>query len=247
MKRTPTMFVLLTAAVSVLGACRSSADAGGTVIRFASGQWDPAQWTAVRQPNQDRSRTFTQFEHSIGVARESFEPGDYSAERDNAILVFDTGLDEAQVEVTLQAGPGFNRSSTPGIVVAPHVVDGVMEQGIGVFVAPYGFVAWSYAPGDTRRPVRVQFAGQLNAAFDLDRKHVLRCRFSKSRRAVALQVDDSDVLVLKFIGHPTLGTIDLELNSKVGLWGCHGDCRFFEFKVLECPTLSFDWPEKDDR
>jgi len=223
-------------------AAATQPQAAARVVSFAKGRWDPKEWTAVRQPNQEEPRAFTQNADSLGVTLDSFKPDDYHKERDNAILVTDTGTDEGQVEVTFQGGKGFNKTSSPGIIISPQITDGVVTKAIGVFVAPYGFVGWMYTPGDQTRPLQYKFVGQLGRTFDPDKPHVLRCRYSKRRRSVALQVDDSDVLVFKFLGQPGIGAFDLDVNSKIGIWGCHGVCDFYEMKILKEPTLPFDWP-----
>ena len=240
---------ILLCVVGLLALQGAGPEPGGGVktTDFAKGKWDASAWVSVRQANQTKPRVFEQTEEGLRVTKESFEPLDYKHESDNAILVTDTGLDEAQVEVTFKGGAGFNKTSSPGIVISPVVSEGVMTQGIGVFVAQYGAVAWSYTPGTEARPVSIKFAGQVNHSFDPAAKHVIKCRFSKARKSVALQVDDSDVMVLKFIGQPTYGTIQQELNSKVGIWGCHGECEFYGMKVIPKGTLAFDWPEKESK
>jgi hypothetical protein len=215
---------------------------GGRVISFAEGKWDRGEWTVLRQPNQKEPRSFAQNRDSIGMAMAGYKPDDYGNETDNAILAIDTGMTEGQVEITLKAGEGFNKSSTPGIVICPQIVNGVMEKGIDVFIAPYGFAGWMYTPGDAARPLRYTFVGQLGRTLAPDQTHVLRCRYSKKRKALALQVDESDIFVVKFVGHPTLGVFPLEMNSTFGIWGCHGVCQFYQMKILPEGTLPFDWP-----
>jgi len=211
------------------------------VIRFGEGGWDRTAWTPVRQPNQQEPRVFTQHADGVGVTMESYKPNDYGKEKDNAILVYDTGMTEGQIEVTFKGGEGFNKTSCPGIALFPVIEDGVATRLIGVFAAEWGFAAWLYSPGEGTRPLKYTAVGRLCRVFDWNEKHVLRCRYSAKRKAIALQIDDSDVLVVSYLGHPT-GAFDIEVNSLVGIWGCHGVCDFYEMKVLSEPTLPFDRP-----
>lgn len=232
-------------AVCLLSVAGSRADDTNWQVRtisFAAGKWDRTEWKEVRQLNQDEPRHFTQNADSLGMTMENYRKTDYHDETDNAILTIDTGLTEGQVEITFKSGEGFNKGATPGIAISPYIVDGVAVKMMGFFVAEWGFAGWYYTPGGDGRPLRYKAVAQQCHASPLNQKHVLRCRYSRKRKAVAIQIDDSDVMVVTFIGHPTLGSFDLDINSTVGIWGCHGECEFYEMKILKEPTLPFDWP-----
>ena len=209
------------------------------VVNFAEGKWDRAAWQVVRMVNQQEPRTFTQHADSLGVTMASFKEKDYSKERDNALLITDTGATECQIEVTFRMGEGFNKTSSPGIVVSPVIADGVMERGIGVFVGYYALAVWLEDHDAGKKRVTYAHMGQLARWTDPAKKHVLRCRYSQKQKSIALQIDDSDVLVFQFVGHPGLSKVDLSLNSLVGIWGCHGVCNFYEVKIIEGGSLPF--------
>ena len=223
--------------ISMAGTCGGqSAAPTGTVevaIHFARGQWDTNRWTALRMVNQEKAVPLMQFDDAIGTTTNTFSETDYNKERDNALFVYDTGLSDGQVEVSFS----LDRRSSPGICISPRIKGGVMDGGIGVFVATYAVVAWyEYAEGDQMRYIHL---GQLARWTDPAKKHVLRCRFSQKTRNLAIQLDDSDTMVFQFVGNPQLSHIPLELNSLVALWGCHGAGAFHEMKVRGPGTLPF--------
>ena len=208
-------------------------------VSFAKGEWDPTQWKVIRMVNQEEPRTFTQNADSLGMTMDSYRDRDYSKERDNALLVTDTGTTEGEIEVTFRMGKGFNKSSSPGILVAPVIVDGVMERGIGVFVATYAMAVWLEDHDEAKKRVTYAHMAHLARWNDPAEKHVLRCRYSKKQRCIALQIDDSDVLVFNYVGHPKLNKVDLDINSLIGIWGCHGVCEFYEVKFRKGGNLPF--------
>lgn len=220
------------------------------VINFAEGKWDRAAWTSLRTLGQDEPRVLAQNADSIGTTEATFRKDDYSKERDNAILITDTGTIEGQIEVTFTMGTGFNKTSSPGVVISPVVADGVMEKGISVFVAPYAVVAWLQEADHEKNRMRPTHMAQITRWTDPEARHVLRCRYSAKQKAVAIQVDDSDVLVFRFLGHKTLSRFAADINSTIGVWGCHGTCAFYEVKILKEGTLPFEVrskPEKQEK
>lgn len=208
-----------------------------TIIKFVPQGWNPDQWTPVRTPNQERAVDLLQKTDSVGTTVESFDKTDYHKQKDNALLLYDTGKPEGEVVLTFGLGPGFNKHSSPGICLSPVVKEGVLQSGIGVFVGTYAVVAWyAYADGDTINYIQL---GQLARWTDPALRHTLRCRFSKKQRSIGIKLDDSDTLVFKFIGNQKLSYINHEINSSVALWGCHGVTDFYEMKVGE-GTMPFE-------
>jgi hypothetical protein len=208
----------------------------GQTMRFSPGGWNPKVWMAIRMPNQGQAVPFQQKAQSIGTTMESFSKEDYGKERDNALLLYDTKLDDLELELTFAIGEGFRAHSSPGVCLAPRVENGVLQGGISVFVATYGLVVWDqHVEGGEMKYVHL---GQLARWSDPAQKHTLTCRVSKKAKSVAIRLDDSDVLAFQFVGNPRLSFIKHELNSKVALWGCHGACDFYELKV-RTGSLSF--------
>ena len=213
-----------------------------TVISFARGAWDPAKWTPARLANQAAPPPFAQLEGAIGTTMDTFTRDDYNAERDNSILLYDLGATEAEFAVTLTIGQGFGGYACPGLCIAPVVKDGVVTSSLAVFVADYTLAAWYQTTAPDGKTVRYQHLVQLGRWTDPTRSHVLRCRISKKEASVALKLDDADVIVFSFIGNPTYGSIGQEVNSLVGLWGCHGACAFQRMTITTPGTLPFMVP-----
>jgi hypothetical protein len=120
------------------------------------------------------------------------------------------------------------------------VKDGVVESGVSVFVAASRMAIWfQYAEGNVTRYTHL---GQLARWTDPAKRHVLRCRYSKKQKSIALQLDDSDVLAFQFVGNPRLSCLRDEISSKIAIWGCHGTCDFYQVKVIEGGSLPFFVP-----
>ena len=220
--------------------------AGVKVIRFAPGAWDKTQWTPIRMANQEQVKKFVQLDGAIGTTMETFTAADYQAETDNAILLYDLGATEAEFAVTFTLGQGFNGYSCPGLCISPQVQDGVLQSSLAVFAADYTLAIWYQTTPEDGKTVRYQHLVQLGRWTDPAKPHVLRCRISRKQASVALKLDDSDVLVFSFIGHPTYGSVGHEINSLVGLWGCHGECAFREMTLFPQETLPFIVRTADD-
>lgn len=241
-KRATATSIMLTLSLAA-GSCLVAEETpAARFINFAPGGWNPSEWVSVRMVNQQEPRTFTQKAESVGVTTASFQADDYAKERDNALLVYDTGTAEGEIEVAFGMGPGFrpNSYSCPGICLFPVVRDGVMESGISVFVAASRMAIWfQYAEGNVTRYAHL---GQLARWTDPAKRHVLRCRYSKKQKSIALQLDDSDVLVFQFVGNPRLSYLRDEIGSKIAIWGCHGACDFYQVRVTEGGSLPFFVP-----
>jgi hypothetical protein len=228
-------------AADTLPAADPAASAGAveTVFRFVPGGWDPAAWTPVRMVNQTSIFPLMQLANGIGTTTNTFTGEDYRQERDNALLVYDTGLSNAEVVVTFSLGPGFRGFSSPGIGISPRIRDGVFESGLAVFVATYAMVVWYEYADESGTRMRVAHVAQLARYTDPARPHVLRFRYSLPERNLAIRLDDSDVLAFSFVGDARLSFIPQPLNSKVALWGCHGAATFHEMRVTPGGTLPF--------
>ena len=231
---------LLIVVAALLIACGAQAEEAKPItIRFAKGAWDPAKWTPARQINQAAPFTLSQLDGAIGTTAATFTREDYNAERDNAILLYDLGTTEAQVDVTFTIGKGFGGTSSPGLCIAPQVENGLVKSCIGVFVADYTMALWRYDIDADGKTLRIAHLAQFGRWTDVTKPHVLRVRMSKKEQSLAFQLDDSDVLVFTYVGHKTYGSIPLEINSLVGLWGCHGEGTFKDMTISTPGTLPF--------
>lgn len=241
------LLVLLTGGLLALSVCdgaepKAAPAAAVRTIRFARGEWDKASWTPVRLANQAKAVEFAQVEGGIGTTPETFTRKDYAAETDNAILLQDLGSTEAEISVTFNLGKGFGGFACPGLCISPRLKNGVVESSIAVFVADYTTAVWHQTTDADGKTVRYKHLVQLGRWSDAAKPHTLRCRISKKQGSVALKVDDSDVVVLSFVGNKTYGSVPEEINSRIGLWGCHGECTFREMTRFDEPTLPFTVP-----
>ena len=72
---------------------------------------------------------------------------------------------------------------------------------------------------------------RLNCWHEPNQKHVLRCRFSKAQNAFLVRLDRGDTIMLKDVG--------VEVNSLIGIWGCHGPCDFYQIRMIPKPELEW--------
>jgi len=210
-----------------------------TVISFRQGAWDPAQWTPARLANQAEAKAFVQLDGGIGTTAETFTRNDYHAETDNAILLHDLGTGEAEIAVTVQIGKGFNGYACPGLCLAPVIRDGVVVSSLAVFVADYTMAVWYQTTGAGGTTVGYRHLAQLGRWSDPTKPHVLRARISKKEGSVAIKLDDEVPVVFTYLGHKDYGSVAQEVNSIIGLWGCHGACTFTEMTITTPGTLPF--------
>lgn len=196
-------------------------------ISFAQGAWDRSRWTPVRLPHQLTTPAFIQRKDSLGT--DSFTAGQRKKKLDNVLLLFDTGMGEGQFEVEFRIGP--ERGTAPGFFLAPTVTDGVLDQAVCVFVASYTMAAWLATTNRETGETTYKHLARLNRWSEPGKRHVFRCRYSAKRNALLLQVDDSDVLMLRDVG--------ARPNTKIGIWGCHGTCDYYRLQVL--PGGNLPW------
>jgi len=110
----------------------------------------------------------------------------------------------------------------------------VLQSCIGVFVADHIVACWEAQLDATGTRLTWKPLVQLARWQEHDTKHVLRCRFNAGAKKtqLALQIDDSEVFVLKLLEFPG--------NSRIGIWGCHGTCDFYEIQFLTTGTLPWE-------
>jgi len=222
--RTKRAFLLcLVVTAGVTGLC---ADEGkGRTICFAKGQWQASEWTPVRLIEHESTATLAQKADSVGTG--AFTKEERKKRLDNVLLMTDSKATEGEFTVTFRIGkePG----TAPGFFLCPVVKEGVLQKAISIFVADYTMAIWlaeaDPASGKTQYTHLVRTATYQDPSV----KHVFRCRYSKKRKSVAVRLDENDVLVLRFP--------DLEMNSLIGIWGCHGTCDFYDITIQEGGTL----------
>ena len=219
------LLVLCVVAAACLAAQVAAQEQEERTISFAEGQWDAAQWTPLRLPLHPEVQTFIQRPDCLGT--NSFTEEQKKQHLDNVLLMTDSGTDEGEFEVRFRIGP--ERGTAPGVFLSPTYTGDALETGIAVFVADYTMAVWLVGTDPETRETQYEHLVRLARWQDPSVEHVLRCRYSRARKMVALQVDDSDVVILRFPEH--------EINSLVGIWGCHGTCDFYGMTIRPGGTL----------
>ena len=214
------------AVVCVLATTIWAADGGAKpvkVVDFGKGKWQAAEWTPLRLPHQPQTAAFEQKPHALGTR--SFTKEQTRQHLDNVLLMTDTGTTEGEIAVTFTIGP--ERGTAPGLLLFPKVKDGVMVESLCLFVADYTMAVWKATTDPATNKTKYEPVFRFARYSEPGPKHVVRCRYTKRRRSVALQIDDSDVVVIRGI----------DINTKAGIWGCHGTCDFYRFEVRGDGTL----------
>lgn len=217
--------VLCLISATLLVAQLAATGAEGRTISFAEGQWDAAAWTPLRLPLHPQVQTFIQRPESLGT--NSFTQQQREQHLDNVLLMTDSGTDEGEFEVVFRIGP--ERGTAPGVFLSPACSGDALETAIAVFVADYTMAVWLVTTDPETRETQYDHLVRLARWQDPSVQHVLRCRYSNARKMVALQVDDSDVVILRLPEH--------EINSEIGIWGCHGTCDFYSLTIRPDGTL----------
>lgn len=220
----PLRVLMLVVAVAVAAVPAVAQDTDRT-ISFAEGQWDADDWTPLKLPLHPEVQQFIQRPESIGV--DDFTDEEKKQHLDNVLLMTDSGTDEGEFEVGFEIGPA--KGTAPGVFLSPTVDGDDLTAGLSVFVADYTMAVWIVSTNPETQETEYEHLVRLARWQDPGIRHVLRCRWSKARSMVALQVDDSDVVILRLP--------DLEINSRVGVWGCHGKCDFYTMTIREDGTL----------
>lgn len=216
------LVVVLAIAAFALPAVAQEAE---RTVSFAEGQWDAEEWTPLKLPLHPEVQTFIQRPDCLGT--NAFTDEQKKQHLDNVLLMTDTGYDEGEFEVTFRIGP--EKGTAPGVFLSPVYSGENLESAIAVFVADYTMAIWLATTNPDTRETEYEHLVRLARYQDPADEHVLRARWSKRRSMVALQVDESSVVVLRFP--------DYEINSEVGIWGCHGTCDFYTMTIREDGTL----------
>lgn len=188
-------------------------------ISFARDAWNSAAWTPIRLPHQKTPVTFTQKADCLATG--AFSPEERKAKTDNALLITDTGLTEGTFEATFTIGS--KKGTAPGFAIAPICEDGMLVSAVAVFVASYTIAIWKADIDRETGETTYQHLARLNRTFPTETPLTFRCRYSAKRRAVWIKAGDSDEIHLRDIDHT--------FNSKIGIWGCHGPCEYYDLKV----------------
>lgn len=188
-------------------------------VNFARAQWDRSAWVPLRLPHQQAPCELVQRDESVGT--EAFTREETKQQLDNAVLMFDTGATEAELQVVFTIGP--QKGTAPGFALFPTFEGDELQTAIGIFVADYTMAVWRATKDAEAGKTVYQHLARLNRTNEAGPKHTFICVYSKKRRSIKMRVDDSDELEVRLD--------DQEVNSRVALWGCHGVCDFFELKL----------------
>ena len=227
--------VLSLVAVLAMSAIAFAGENAVETITFAKGSWDESNWTPLKLPHQASTLTFIQKPDCLGT--KSFTKEESKQGLDNVLLMTDTSTTEGEFADTFRIGP--ERGTAPGILLSPTYKDGVLQTAICAFVADYTMAVWRAwtdpEAGKTKYTHLVRLARWQDPAV----KHVVRCRYSRKRRQVALQIDDSSVVVLR--------TPDHEINSRIGIWGCHGTCDYYTLAITKGGSLPWSGKAPEEK
>jgi hypothetical protein len=194
---------------------------------FARGQWDSTQWIPVRLPHQPAARALVQRDSSVGT--DAFAPEETKNGLDNVILVTDTGVTDGEIEVSFSLSDV--KGTAPGLCLAPLIKDGVIEKAFTLFVASYTMAFWRAETDPQTGKTAYAHLARVVRWNEPNRTHVLRCRFSQAQKAIVVRLDDGDPIMFKDFG--------VDVNSWIGVWGCHGPCDFYTVRLLAKPTLEW--------
>ena len=222
-----TSLAAMITACSLIAADAPDSSASDKVVSFAEGKWDAAKWTPVRLPHQTTLRTFVQRDESIGV--DTFTGEEKKNRLDNVLLLTDTGTDEGEVEVVFSLSE--EQGTAPCVFLSPLVKDGVLYRSFTVFVASYTMAIWRAQTDPDKGETKYTHLVRMNRWTEPNQKHVLRCRYSRKSNAVTIRLDQCEPIMLRDIG--------MEVNSLIGVWGCHGRCDFYSVKFMQEPTLEW--------
>jgi len=212
-----------------------AARADQRTVSFAEGQWDAEQWTPLRLPSYDTTPAFVQQPDCLRAG--PFTREQVKAHLDNVLLMTDTGTDEGQFEVEFRIGP--EHGTAPGVFLSPTLDGDALTGGIAVFVADYTMAVWRVGTDPDTLETGYEHLVRMNRYQDPAVRHVLRCRYSKARRSIALQIDDSDVIMLRLP--------EFEINPRIGIWGCHGTCDYYRVTMTTEGTLPWAAEPPDEK
>ena len=219
--------VLLAACLIAVTTLPVLAQDAARTINFAEGRWNADEWRPLKLPLHPEVQTFVQRENSIGT--NAFTDEQKKQHLDNVLLMTDTGYDEGEFEVVFSIGE--DAEAAPGVFLSPTVDGDSLTDGIAVFAADYTMAVWMVSTDPETQETEYEHLVRLARWQAPGERHTLRARWSKARRSVALQLDDSSVLVLRFP--------EYDLNSEVGVWGCHGTGDFYEMTIRDGGTLAW--------
>ena len=218
-------WITATLALAVAGVTAGAAAAAeperapDLTINFARTQWDRSVWSPLRLPHQQKPSELVQRDESVGT--EEFSHEETKQQLDNAVLMFDPGATEAELQVVFTIGP--QKGTAPGFALFPTVEGNELRTAIGVFVADYTMAVWRATKDVEAGKTAYEHLARLNRTNEAGPKHTFTCHYSKKRRSIRMRVDDSDEVEVRLR--------DGEVNSRIALWGCHGVCDFFELKL----------------
>lgn len=221
-------FMRMSAAVVILCIASVTLKAADVMIDFAGGGWDKSKWQTVKCYPVKPVEKIKDFEFvqkpeciSFDCTTEDVKRGD-----DNCLMVYDTGRNEAEFEVVFESGKGH-----PGIFISPAISgDGILLKTYCIFVADYTIAVWCAEADSVLKSTQYTHLVRISRWQPMFQKHKIICRYNK--KAFAIKVDDSDTVVLYF-------PKEFTANTKIGIWGCHGQSNFYSVAIKEKPSLLF--------
>jgi len=218
----------MSAAVVFLCLASVTVKAADVMINFVDGGWDKSKWQTIKCYPGKAVEKLKDFEFVQKPECISFDCTAEDAKRgdDNCLMVYDTGKSEAEFEVVFESGKGH-----PGIFISPEIsTDGILVKAYCIFVADYTIAAWLAQADPVLKSTSYASLVRMSRWQAMFQKHKIICRYNK--KSFAIKVDDSDTFVLYF-------QKEFNSNTKIGIWGCHGQSNFYSVAIKEKPSLLF--------
>lgn len=235
------LIVLLTVLLMEAGALAMDVN-----IEFSKDKWKDSDWKYLKvhpsKPLPDGLEPESGiFNQEAGCITTEFTQAQVSSGNDNALMIIDgiNAVGEIIMEFEMDGGKG----TAPGVCLFPtYDSNMVLENSIAIFTASYTTAVWLVKLDKAAGITRYKLLGMTVKWFDPFKRHTLRCRFGGN--SIVVSVDDADPV--HYWLQPWFPAIEnteaddgvmIEPNGKIGLWGCHGKCKFYSLKVSEKPSL----------
>ena len=221
------------------------AHAADVVIDFSEGKWDRSAWTPIKVwPYTKQSDAFRPAAEpliqqkdclSVSFPKERIDRGN-----DNALMTTECLKSSGEIVLEFEADGGG--ATAPGICLFPVIGgDHELRGGFAVFVASATMAVWQMEFDETEKITRYKLLGRIVRWTDPHKPHTLRCRFGGN--SMLFSVDDSEPLCFDLQpwfpakrGEPNTAEM-VKPNATVGIWGCHGTCKFYRLSILDKPTI----------
>ena len=222
-------------AVAMAGAL--AANAGAVDVSFARGKWDPTKWLVFKSLRFDYAHAFVQEDdHVVNPSDAKWTDEELYAKHVTEVyasMVCPEKLSGSTIEVT--STMSFDHLMAPIIVLTPELDKD--DKGRHAFKKHYeivlyneGLNVWHYTYENEK--LAWHLAAFARAKFEPKKRYELKVEMKKGKREMRMTVECGGV---KF----GFEDPDLPASFYVGVTGCEGRNRFYDFK-LKCSDATFD-------